>query len=267
MFHVSFPASNLTSRMIKNVQSYTSNRINCGFGRSCLSALLYLHTSNSIAGDEWFCVPCSSRVNEPTCTLCPRKDGAFVRIRGAHYCHAFCAERTPGARLVDPVIVTEVHESTAAGGGAGTGLVLRKEEAFSDWGEVESSMTGGKASKTKASKAKVMFEELESGSLGAGEEGEDASAGGRGAGGLGGKISATKTLGGKMSRVGNGSGAGGKTAAAYAKTAETKSIPKVRLRSRYGVTFSFQIIIFNYGFSFCGFIELPCDAHAVMPMP
>lgn len=215
------------------MQIYTSDEISCGFARSCLSPLLCPQTTNSTAGNEWFCVPCSSRVTEPTCTLCPRKDGAFVRIRGAHYCHAFCAERTPGARLVDPVVVPEVHESTAAGGGAGTGLVLRKEEAFTDWGEAESSMTGGKVSKAKGSKAKVMFEELESGSLGTGEEGEEASAGGRGPGGMGGKMAATKTLGGKISRVGSWSGAGGKTAASYAKTAETKSIPKVKLRSRH----------------------------------
>lgn len=155
-----------------------------------------------------------------------------MRIRGAHYCHAFCADCTPGARLVDPVSVPDVQESTAAGGGAGAGVALRNEEAFTDWLEAESGRTGGKASKAKGSKTNVTFEELEGGSLETGEEAEEASAGGRGPEGLGSKMSANKTLAGKVARVGNGSGAGGKVTAACAKTAETKNIPKVNLRSR-----------------------------------
>ncbi|CAN0035316.1 unnamed protein product, partial [Laminaria digitata] len=52
-------------------------------------------------GEQWFCVPCSTRVSQPSCTLCPRKGGAFLRVKGAQFCHAYCAEHTPGARILD----------------------------------------------------------------------------------------------------------------------------------------------------------------------
>ncbi|CAN0361907.1 unnamed protein product, partial [Hapterophycus canaliculatus] len=34
-------------------------------------------------------------VDTVSCALCPRKGGAFLRIKGSQYCHAYCAERTP----------------------------------------------------------------------------------------------------------------------------------------------------------------------------
>lgn len=62
----------------------------------------YTHTV-AAKGEQWLCAPCSSRVPNVSCVLCPRKGGAFLRIKANHYCHAFCAERTPGARIVDPL--------------------------------------------------------------------------------------------------------------------------------------------------------------------
>lgn len=65
--------------------------------------ITYHHTAPLAKGEQWHCVPCAARVNQPSCTLCPRKGGAFLRIKASQYCHAYCAERTPGAQVVNPL--------------------------------------------------------------------------------------------------------------------------------------------------------------------
>ncbi|CAN0543954.1 unnamed protein product, partial [Ectocarpus sp. 12 AP-2014] len=79
-------------------------------------------------GEKFVCAPCTARVSQPSCTLCPRKGGAFLRIKGSQYCHAYCAERTPGARVVDPFLPPPpppsppprgIDDTTPDGGGGG----------------------------------------------------------------------------------------------------------------------------------------------------
>ena len=151
-----------------------------------------------------------------------------MRIRGAHYCHAFCAERTPGARLVDPLAAVEPLE---------TAVTAKSEEALTVEGDAGTRKTGGKASKAKECstfKAKVAsVEEMGVVEVEEGDDEESASAGG---GGTWSKRPAKSAVAGKVPRGGgaaSGAGTGvgrGKAAFACAMTAETKCIPKVSVQ-------------------------------------
>lgn len=53
-------------------------------------------------------------MSQPTCSLCPRKGGAFLRARASNFVHAYCAERTPGAQLIEPRWATDALQTEAA---------------------------------------------------------------------------------------------------------------------------------------------------------
>lgn len=87
-------------------------------------------SKHSVGSSKWQCAPCTANVTNPNCTLCPRKGGAFLRVRGVTFVHAFCAARTPGAKIIDPPHVkNKPKPSKAAMAAAATAAAALKEAA------------------------------------------------------------------------------------------------------------------------------------------
>ncbi|CAN0038181.1 unnamed protein product, partial [Phaeothamnion confervicola] len=65
----------------------------------------------------WFCDWCLFQLPKPEegrCVLCPVKHGGLKRTECNNWCHLCCAVWTPGARILDPVVMSPVDLSETA---------------------------------------------------------------------------------------------------------------------------------------------------------